>query len=1140
MTDTNAAELETGVTRTGAERIRARLEDLSEEQRALLEQRLRERRHRLRAQEPLVCETSVAQQGLWFLNQLKQNDPFYTLAWRIDLTGPLDVGALTAAVNDVVSRHGALRTRFGERDGRPVQIVEPFRGLRVPVTDLRRLDGPARDTVVDAACARLTSEAFDLAKGPLFRVEVLRVADDRHVLVVLVHHIVFDGRSMDIVVRELAEAYNTVRAGRPLPVRPAEQYADFAAWQRRHLSGERTDQLLDFWREELRDAPELLSLPISRPRPAEQSYAGAERRMRLPGPLSTGLHTLARAERSTLFMTVLAALQLLLMRYSGRPDVSVGTPVGGRLHTAFEQSVGYFVNTVVLRGRLEGDPTFRTFLRQTRRTFLTAYDHQDLPFDRLVEALRPQRSLGHNPLYQVTLSHEEDRSGQRPRFAGLETTHLGIVDVARSKFDLSFTAAQDGDEVEIAVEYATDLFDTDTVERLMRHFRRLLEAVAADPDEPVSRLTARMVSDEERRQLDRWACTPGSPEVDGDGDGDGDGDTVLDLVAARVAATPQTVALVAGDRTVTYADLGRMSDRIAVGLADADVRPGSLVAVAAGRSVELVAALLGVWKHGCAYLPLDTAGPAARATAIVADAHADAVVSMEDEGSSRWPVGVQVLPLASLAAAGDPTPRTAPPTAGPGDLAYVLYTSGSTGSPKGVEVSHGALAGYVRWAAAEYCSTRPPTAPLHTALGVDLTVTSLWLPLARGGTIHILDESGSVPGLARALTGGAGCDLVKLTPTQLDELCRLLSSRSLAGRDICFVIGGEVLAADLVRRLFEIAPDARAVNEYGPTEAVVGCCALSLTADDTPDDRATVPIGRPAAGAELRVLDPHGRPVPTGTPGELCIGGNVLARGYVRDPVRTAAAFVPDPYAARAGSRLYRTGDLVRHLADGRLEFLGRSDRQLKIGHERIEPAEVEAALRAVHGVRTAAVRAHRDDGGRDQLVGYVTGEVTATSVRDAVAELLPEAMVPASVMVLEALPHTEDGAVDRAVLPVPDGLRASNTVTVAVADPVVQQVVATLWALVLACGTMGPNEDFFARGGQSLSAVRAVGLIREVFQLDVPVAALFQSPTPALFAARLEELAGDWGDLAEAAASVQAVLEMSDQEVADRLTSPE
>ncbi|QER90431.1 non-ribosomal peptide synthetase [Streptomyces tendae] len=1130
MTDTNTAELETGVTRTGAERMRARLEDLSEEQRALLEQRLRERRHRLRAQEPLVCETSVAQQGLWFLDQLKQDDPFYTLAWRIDLAGPLDVGALSAAVNDVVARHGALRTRFAERDGRPVQVVEPFRGLRVPVTDLRRPDGPTRDTVVDAACARLTSEAFDLAKGPLFRVEVLRVADDRHVLVVLVHHIVFDGRSMDIVVRELAEAYNTVCAGRPLPVRPAEQYADFAAWQRRHLSGERTNQLLDFWREELRDAPELLSLPISRPRPAEQSYAGAERRMRLPAPVSASLHALARAERSTLFMTVLAALQLLLMRYSGRPDVSVGTPVGGRLHTAFEQSVGYFVNTVVLRGRLEGDPTFRTFLRQTRRTFLTAYDHQDLPFDRLVEALRPQRSLGRNPLYQVTLSHEEDRSGQRPRFAGLETAHLGIVDVARSKFDLSFTAAQDGDEVEIAVEYATDLFDTDSVEGLMGHLRRLLEAVTADPDEPVSRLMARMVSEEERGQLDRWARTPGSP----------DAGTVLELVAAQVAAAPQAVALVAGDRTVTYADLDRMSDRIASGLADADVRPGSLVAVAAGRSVELVAALLGVWKHGCAYLPLDTAGPAARATAIVADAHADAVVSMEHEGSSRWPVGVQVVPLTSLMAAGDPSPRTTPPTAGPDDLAYVLYTSGSTGAPKGVEVSHGGLAGYVRWAAAEYCPASTPTAPLHTAVGVDLTVTSLWLPLASGGTVHVIDESGSVPELARTLTGGAGCDLVKLTPTQLDELCRLLPSGALAGRDVCFVIGGEVLAADLVRRLFDIAPDARAVNEYGPTEAVVGCCTLSLTADDTPDDRPTVPIGRPTAGAELRVLDPHGLPVPTGTPGELCIGGSVLARGYVRDPVRTAAVFVPDPYAARPGSRLYRTGDLVRHLGDGRLEFLGRSDRQLKIGHERIEPAEVEAALRAVHGVRTAAVQAHRGDGGREHLVGYVTGEVTATSVRDAVAELLPEPMVPASIMVLDTLPRTEDGTVDQAALPVPDGLRASGTVTVTPADPVVQQVVATLWALILACGTMGPNEDFFARGGQSLSAVRAVGLIREVFQLDVPVAALFQSPTPALFAARLGELAGDRVDLAEAAASVQAVLKLSDQEVTDRLTSPE
>ncbi|HVS00968.1 MAG TPA: amino acid adenylation domain-containing protein, partial [Thermoanaerobaculia bacterium] len=999
---------------------------------------------------------SFAQQRLWFIDQLQPGSPLYNLSAALRVEGPLDPGVLALALGSIVRRHEALRTVFAAPEGKAVQVIQPPAPFILPLVDLSGLSEPARETAALVLAMEEASRPFDLSDDPMLRGLLLRLAPEDHAVALTVHHVASDGWSMGVLVREMGALYAALSQGRPSPLLELPvQYADFAAWQRSWLEGEVLENEIDWWRSQLAGLPPLLELPTDRPRPATQSFRGANRPMRLPAELVRRAEVLGRSEGATLFMMLLAAFQTLLARTSGQDDLAVGSPVAGRNRVETEGLIGFFVNTLVLRGGLAGTPTFRELIGRARETALAAYLHQDVPFEKLVEELAPERSLAHAPLFQVMLilQNAPDASLQ------IESLRLRPVNVegTTSKFDLTLSLEEQGGGLLGTVEYATDLYDAATVDRLMARFELLLAGMVEAPERPVEELG--LLTETEALQLRAWNETDIAYPLDR---------PLHAWIEDQVRRTPDAVALAFETEMLTYAELDRQADLLARRLQARGCRPESRVGVLLERSCELLISLLGILKAGAAYVPLDPDHPADRLAFQDRDAGLRLILT-RDGLADRLPGAEDRFLFLESDAPVDGDLVEVP--VDPDNPAYVLYTSGSTGRPKGAVISHRAIANRLLWMQ-EALQLSPADRVLQkTPFSFDVSVWELFWPFMTGACLVVAKPGGHRDNayLAR-LIAEEEITVLHFVPSML----QLFLEEPAAGecntlRDV--VCSGEALPSELAKRFAARLGQSRLHNLYGPTEAAVDVTSWVCDADG--NDRGGIPIGRPIANTRIHLLD-RNLPVPVGVAGELFIAGVNLARGYVGRPDLTAERFLPDPESQQPGERVYRTGDLARWRGDGAIEYLGRTDHQVKIRGVRIELGEIEAALTALPGVREAVVMARES-----RLVAYVVGDVPAGELHQALRERLPEAMVPAAFVRLAALPLNANGKVDRKALPAPEqpGTREEGYVAPRTRE---EEILAGVWAQILRLPRVGVNDNFFELGGDSILSVQIVARARQ------------------------------------------------------------
>jgi amino acid adenylation domain-containing protein len=1071
--------------------LMCQIADLSQDRRELLCRQLRGRGATLRSTIPPRPKAeevplSFVQEQLWFLEQLQPGNPAYHIAVAVRFRGALDPVSLEQALRAIVTRHETLRTTLVSCDGKPVQVIAPIVILDVPLVDLRELPVDEREDKARELAVEESRKPFALARGPLLRVRLLRLGHEEHVLVLVVHHIAADGWSMRLLLGELAQFYEAFAAGQRASLPGlAIQYADYAAWLRGSQQGELFQRQLAYWKDQLAGAPPTLELPTDRPRPAAQTSRGARHCFHLPAALDARLRELGRRTGSTPFMVLLATFQAVLSRYGGQEDLCIGTPIAGRTRPELERLIGFFVNMLVLRTDLSGDPTLEELLVRVRQACLGAYAHADLPFETLVEALQPERDLSRTPLFQAmfSLDLEPEPCLELP---GLTVTSSEL-DHGTAKFDLSLYVRQRGGALAGYLEYNTDLFQAETAGRLLGHWQTLLAGALADPTRRLSKLPL-LVEDERRRILVEWNDTAAPVPTVG---------SLHQVVEVQVDRTPEAVALVCGEDRLTYRELNRRANQLAHYLRTCGVGPEELVGVYLDRSKEMVVALLAALKAGGAYVPLDPTYPAERLAFVLEDARVRVIVTRCHLRDRLPPSAAQLVCVdaesAAIARAGDSNPVGG---AAPDNLAYVLYTSGSTGRPKGVAVEHHSLAGFIAWIRRLLSAGELAGVLAGTSISFDISALELFAPLSSGGQVILAED----PLELSRLPAASAVTLISTVPS---AMAALLEMRALPPSVQTVILGGETLPQPLARRVYETGTVRRLYNLYGPTETTVySTCAL------VPPDVAEAPsIGRPIANTQVYVLDGHRQPVPIGVPGELYIGGAGLARGYLRQEELTAQKFVPDPFCREPGARLYRTGDRVRWRPSGELDFLGRTDHQLKIRGFRIEPAEVEAALRRHPAVRQAVVVA-RDSAGDKCLVAYVAADrhspPSPQELHRCLREHLPEYMVPSAFVLLDDLPLTPNGKIDRKALPEPEPETAASAEVEGPRTPV-EEIVAEVWADALRVPRVGLHANFFYLGGHSLLATRVVSRLRDTLRVDLPVRALFEAPTVADLAAYIE-----------------------------------
>jgi len=1037
---------------------------------------------------------SFAQQRLWFIDQLEPGNSAYNFPAAVRLKGPLNLAALERSVNEIVKRHEALRTTFTTVDGRPAQVIAPTLIVRSPIVSLRELPESEREAEVRRLAIEEAQRPFDLAQGPLLRVTLLRLAEEEHVGLLTMHHIVSDGWSTGILIREMAVLYEAFVGGRssPLPELPI-QYADFAHWQRQWLQGEVLETQLAYWKRQLLGASPF-ELPTDHLRPAVQTFRGSRQSSLLPRNIGEGLKALSRQEGVTLFMTLLAAFKILLHRYTDQNDLIVGTPIANRHRLEIEGLIGFFVNTLVMRTDLSGNPTFRELLRRVREVCLGAYAHQDLPFERLVEELHLERNLGRNPLFQVMFVLQ-NAPLQRIGLPGLSLSPVEI-DSGTAHFDLTLHIADTEQGLIATFAYNKDLFEDATIVRMLGHLRTLLEAVVANPEGRLSDLT--LLCEAERQQL-----LVGWNEVKIDYPKDL---CIQQLFEAQAERTPDAIAIVFGHEQLTYAELNRRANRIAHHVQALGVGPEMPVAICLEPSTDMIVGLLGILKAGGVYLPLDPAYPKERLAFMLETARAPVMLTRERLLAALPECDATIVCLDSGQEAIDrESERNLINSTRPGNLAYIIFTSGSTGQPKGVLVSHASLAAHCLDVQRYYELGATDGVLQFASLSFDLSLEQILPTLIAGARLVIMGADVWHTAEFHRKISEFGLTVLNLPTGYWQELAREWADVPELASNIqarLFTVGGDILLPEVLKLWLRTpAKSIRLLNAYGPTEATITGTAFEI--DHRSCAIATcqrIPIGRPLANRETYILDHYGSPVPVGVAGELHIGGACLARGYLNRPDLTAEKFIPHPFGTEPGARLYKTGDLARYLPDGNIEFLGRVDHQVKVRGFRIELGEIEATLGQHPAVREAVVLAQEDAPGEKRLVAYVVAErhisPTAGDLRDFLKQKVPQYMVPSAFVLLDTLPLMLNGKVDRHALPTAGRTRPKVEKALVAPRDALELQLTHLWQEVLGIESIGVRDNFFELGGHSLTAVRLFALIENRLGKRLPLAAVFQGAT--------------------------------------------
>jgi len=1046
---------------------------------------------------------SFAQQRLWFLDQFDPDSAVYNIALPVRFPVQIDVAALQGALNDLIARHETLRTTFDTVADEPVQVIAPLLQIKMPVHDLRNMTEEARRLESQRLTSLQTRKPFDLKNGPVVRAELMRLRKNDNLLLITIHHIAADGWSMDIIARELVALYEA-RCNRTSPSLPdlPIQYADFACWQRRYLSGPVLQRDVTYWKNKLEGVPPLLELPTDRPRPARQTFTGGLHTFAMPLSLLKSVKSFSEQQQVTLFTTLLSAFYVLLYRYTGREDLVIGSPIANRVRPEFEGLIGFITNTLVLRTELSANATFRTLVSEVRDVTMAAVAHQAIPFERLVEELQPERNLSYNPLFQVMLAFQN--FGRPMDISGMLDDAMPTLSAGVAKFDLTMFLSETASDLQAGIEYNSDLFDLSTVVRLAGHYGALITAAMKEPDRPIWSLP--MLLPAETQALADWNDTedPIQPDI------------CHALFERQAELLPETVALVAGEENTTYKDLNSRANALAHRLIGLGIRPGSRVAICVERGVDMIVALIATLKTGAAYVPIDPSYPKERIAFMAADARVALVLTQsarrsELSGATDALLAIDDLEPAILPKEPRAKGRRRPPQRGrvadvhdnpavpvsAGSLAYVIYTSGSTGKPKGVAMPHGPLASLIRWQIAR--SALPTAAPTlqFASLSFDVSFQEIFSTLGAGGTLVLVtEEQRRDPPALWKLLYQANVRRLFLPYVALQQLAEHARHAADLPHSLTEIVtAGEQLQITPQIAAMSTRLGADLYNQYGPTESHV---VTELRLTGAPSDWPARPsIGRALPNTVIQILDSHGQLCPIGIPGELCIGGSALAQGYLERPALTAERFVPDGQSTKGG-RLYRTGDRARFMANGELEFLGRSDQQVKIRGFRVELGEIEVALRTHPSVREAVVVA-RESRGELRLFGYVQADpessVSTEDLRAHLRAILPEQMIPATYIIMASLPLTPSGKLSRSNLPDPQE-ETSHSVADAIPRTPVEIAMVRMWCEILQVQSVGIKDDFFELGGHSLLATRVISRIRDEFGVELPVRLMFDNPT--------------------------------------------
>ncbi len=1068
------------------------LASLSPEKRKLLEKKLHEKSKEFNA-----FPLSFAQQRLWLLYQLEPESAAYNIPAVVRLQGELNIHALQRSLDAIVQRHEVLRTVFTTINGKPMQTVARSTAVPLVQKDFSNLPQKEREEEAKQTIISESKQPFDLSRGPLLRSILYRMGPEEHILLLAMHHIVSDGWSIGVLIRELTVLYQSfcdpTPTESPLPALPI-QYPDFASWQRKWLQGEVLEKQLAYWKKQLEDIPPILDLPTDRPRPALQTNHGAHLAKVFPVTLLEAIKTLSQHEGVTPFMTLLAAFQTLLFRYTGEQDICIGTPIANRNRAETEGLIGFFVNTLVMRANLTGDPSFHEVLQRVREMALGAYAHQDLPFEMLVEELQPVRDMSHTPLFQIMFTHASGKD-LKIEMKGLLVEPLEF-ESGSSQFDLTLSVTEMADGMLASIEYNTDLFDSATIERLLSSYRILLEDCTAHPEQRISKLSI-LTEDERRQVLSDWNQTKVEFRLD----------PVHVLFEKQVERTPDAAALISGDSALTYKELNNRANQFAHRLKQAGIGLETLVGLYLERSANLIVALLAIVKAGGAYVPIDPTYPTERVQFILEDSGANVLLT-EKTLVQNLPVNAAhvICVDEDIAVVGDAGENLRCPLALE-NLAYIIYTSGSTGKPKGVQIQHGNLTNYVLHARREFALTPEDRVLQFASVSFDAAAEEIFPALASGATLVLRNDEmiSSASAFVRA------CDSLKITVADLPtafwhQLTQSIESEQLVLAESLrlVIIGGENAAPERLAQWQKNTDGSiRLVNTYGPTEATIVATSWNTVEPSSHDGLLkSVPIGRPVSNVQAYVLDQHFLPVSIGMVGELCLGGAGIARGYLKRPNLTAEKFIPNPFSDQKGGRLYRTGDLARFLANGDIEFLGRIDHQVKIRGFRIELGEIETALRQHPGVQDVVVVSEEDAQHVNYLIAYFVPlhhpTPSVDELRSHLKANLPDYMVPSFFIEIDSIPLNAQGKVNKKALPKLDRSKQAGLREYAAARTPTEELLADIFAGVLQIQRVGIQDSFFDLGGHSLLGTQLTSRIRDTFGQELPLRVLFESPTVA------------------------------------------